>query len=138
MASSPISKAADAAGETIVKEIHKSLDKGVSPVEGGSYKRKLADGRRISRLLDQGNMRAYITYDQTAMGVKVGIFKTAPRIERLKASGHNQGDSITRIQREFIPKKGDFFKEKIIKKATRKAQEIFNATRTALDAKDGS
>lgn len=122
-----VSNAKEVAGEVLVQEIHKSLDKGQTPVDGGAYKRKLADGKRVSRLLDEGDMRAHITHTQSASGVKVGVFKSAPKIERLKASGHNLGDAAHGVQREFIPNKGKYFKESILKKMNRAVSSELSA-----------
>jgi len=132
-----IKKAAVVAGDILVEEINKSLDKGASPVEGGEYKHLLANGKSISKLLDDGDMRAHITHKQSANGLYVGIFKDAPKIERLKASGHNQGDSVTGVRREFIADKKDKFKESIMNKVNEAVKKSLTP-RTALAVKDGN
>jgi uncharacterized membrane protein YheB (UPF0754 family) len=134
---------ADQVGDTVVEEIQKHLDRAETPVEGGEYKRTLADGRRLSRLLDEGDMRSQITHQPSASGVAVGIFKDAPEIDRLKASGHNKGDSATGVQRQFIPSPSEEFNDKIKRKINstinKAKQEIVasKSTRSALDVRDG-
>jgi len=111
-----------AVGEFIVNQINRHLDRGETPVEGGNYKRTLAKkpGQRglprISRLLESGDMRSQITFNEgKGTALDVGIFTTAPKEDRLKASGHNRGDSATGIQREFIPDGSEAFKPSINK-----------------------
>lgn len=130
-----VEKAKKVAGDFLIKEIHKHLDKGTTPVKDGSYKKYLKGGKKISKLLDEGDMRSHIKRKVRKSGVEVGIFRTAPKIERLKASGHNFGDAAHGVQREFIPMKGKFFTETIIKKMNRAVKEVF---RTAPKKRDRS
>ena len=107
-----------AVGDFLVEQINKHLDRGESPVENGAYKRTLAKKKgqrglpRISRLLEDGDMRGHITHQaEKGTDLRVGIFSNAPKLERWKSSGHNLGDSVTGVQRQFIPPEGiDFTK----------------------------
>lgn len=108
-----------AVGDTIVEEIQRSLDKSKSPVEGGSFKRKLSKeyakkvGRKESILLKEGDMRSAITYEETPNGIEIGIFDSN---EAPKADGHNRG-SNNLPKRQFIPHANQRFDEAIMKKA---------------------
>jgi hypothetical protein len=128
-----------AVGEFIVEKINSHLDRGESPVEGGGYKKYLAKrpGQKrqlISKLLEDGDLRSQITFleEQRGSGLRVGVFSDAPELERLKASGHNKGDSITGIQRQFIPFEGQSFKERAIN------SKISSIIRDALGGSDDS
>lgn len=111
------------AGEILVEQINLHLDKSESPVSGGSYKRKLADGKSNSRLFEDGDMRSQITFEELDSDhIMVGIFENAPEVERLKSYNHNVGDTLPR--RQFIPAPNRKFKESIMKKVNNAIQPI--------------
>jgi len=68
-------------------------------------------------------MRSQITFDEHPKGVKVGIFETAPEIEKLKSKGHNLG-SATLPVRQFIPKPNQRFEDAIEDKVLRIIERI--------------
>ena len=110
-------EAVEAAGEAYLDGIEESLDAGRSPVKGGKYKKRLQDGG-LAQLFETGSMRDHITFQPhrtngQITGIKLGVFDTAPQIDRLKASGHNKGDSASKTQRQFIPFPKGEFKSKI-------------------------
>ena len=142
------SEAKALAGEIIVDEMQDYLDRGLSPVKGkGKFKRlskKYADefkgGNRDPDLFLEGDMRSQITFEDHAQGVKVGIFSDAPTLDKLKASGHNLGNSANKTQRQFVPfPKGDF-KKTIMDKVNKgidsirtSSSDLFEPTDSFLD-----
>jgi len=120
-----------AAGEIIVEEINRYLDRAESPVEGGKYKKKKVDGT-ISDLFEDGDMRAHITFEESEDGIIVGIFDDAPDIERTKAFAHNTGYrghphlSSPKNKREFIPTSRKGFKESIMRRVNSEINDIRN------------
>ena len=114
--------AVKAAGEVYIDAIESHLDEGSTPVSGGKYDPTLADGS-MCQLFDTGEMRSkikskpYRNKNDEIVGVEVGIFPSAPKIDRLKASGHNKGDSLNGKFRQFIPSPNKKFKEEINKGA---------------------
>ena len=118
------------AGRIILDGIQERLDEGVSPVKNeGPFKllsEKYADDFKGSDLVPDlflyGGLRENITFKPHPDGIVVGVFKSAPKIDRLKASGHNLGDSANKTKRQFIPfDDGDF------------DDEIMNDVEDALD-----
>ncbi len=97
-------------GEFLVEQINKFLDSSNSPVSGGSFKKKKADGKS-SKLLEEGDMRSQITFAEFRDGIDVGIFPDAPEVDKLKSHNHNLG--VTLPQRQFIPEKEQKFKRQI-------------------------
>ena len=115
-----------AAGEILVEEILRSLDKSSSPVEDGKFK-KLKKNNQASKLFDKGDLWPSIDFEPYRDGVEVGVFDEA---QTGKAKGHNTGfkghPTIPegKYTREFIPKKTQEFREKIKKKVNRKLSDI--------------
>lgn len=131
-------KAKKVAGEIIVEETNKFLDKGKSPVSKGAYKKMMADGKTVSDLLESGDMRAHISFEEHPKGVKTGIFDSAPELDRLKASGHNKGDSANHTKREFVPTPSKKYKKTIMDKVNGAIKEIkASKPMTAGDVKNG-
>jgi hypothetical protein len=107
-------KAKSIAGEIIVDEINSFLDKSLSPVKGGNFKKKKADGTK-SELFEFGDMRGHITFNELdSDAISVGVFEDAPLVERLKSFNHNTGDTLP--QRKFIAAPNQVFNPKIMKK----------------------
>jgi len=121
-------EAVEAAGEAYLDGIQEYLDVGKSPVSGGKYKSTLADGD-IAQLFETGSMRDHIEYRPhmtggKITGLQIGVFDNAPKIDRLKASGHNKGDSASGVQRQFIPFPSGKFKRSIESEAKSAVREI--------------
>lgn len=118
-------EAKEIVGEIIVEEINNFLDNSKSPVKGGQYKPLKKDGT-ASLLFDSGDMRSQIKFKPHRQGVRVGIFSDAPKLERLKSSGHNLGDSRSGVKREFIPDDNNdgVFKKTIIAKANKALRDF--------------
>lgn len=111
------SKAKRESGIVIVDEINKFLDRSTSPVEGGRFKERKADGSRSS-LFEFGDMRSQITFEELGTDhIDVGIFEGAPTKERLKAFNHGTGDTVPK--REFIAAPNKRFKKSIMNKVSR-------------------
>ena len=115
-------EAKEAVGELIVDRIQEYLDRGNSPVaKQGRFKRlskdyanKFKGGDTTPDLLLDGDLRDSITYEIHSEGVKVGVFNDEPEIDRLKASGHNKGNSSNKTKRQFIPLPEGKFKRPIM------------------------
>lgn len=106
------------AGEFVVGEILRFVGRGQSPVEGESFPRLNSDyadefkgGNRTPNLDLNGNMLDSLSYEVTATGIDVGIFKDS---QEAKADGHNNfsGDSAL-PKRRFIPASNQSFKRVI-------------------------
>jgi hypothetical protein len=110
-----------AIGELIVEEINSFLDRSLSPVSGGPFKRSKAD-KTASKLFEDGDMRSQITFEEHRKGVKVGIFREAPEVERLKSFNHNVGDTLP--ARQFVPRPDEEFKRSIKAKIRAKIKEL--------------
>jgi hypothetical protein len=130
-----------AVGEYIVSQINSHLDRAESPVEGGAYERTLAKKKgqrglpRLSRLLESGDMRSQITYlEDKGTQMRVGIFSSAAKLDRLKASGHNLGDSVTGTQRQFIPFEDGAFKKSIEEGIARTIRQALESGEEDSDA----
>lgn len=116
------------AGDIFVEEINKFLDKSSSPVEGGAFKKKKADGDS-SKLFEFGDMRASITFEGRGENkVEVGIFNES---EAPKAFNHNTGDTLP--QRAFIPERDEQFSEKIMSKVNQAIKEIKDRSQVRVD-----
>ncbi len=110
------------AGEIIVEEIQRHLDQSKSPVKNGKFKLRKADGQR-SELFEFGDMRAQITFEELEGDeIEVGIFDTAPEVERLKSFNHNVGDTVP--QRRFVPSPNQVFKASIMKRVNDNTESI--------------
>lgn len=103
--------AKEEAGRIIVDAINDYLDQSKSPVAGGSFTVKKADGER-SILFQDGDLRDSIeAVNRRGDQIEVGVFK--PK-EIPKAYNHNIGDTLP--QRQFIPGENQEFKKDIVKK----------------------
>ena len=108
------SRAKTTAGQILVDSINEFLDKSDTPVSGGKFKKKKEDGTN-SQLFEFGDMRASISFEEADTDhVEVGIFDSAPEVEKLKSFNHNKGDTLPK--REFIAAPNKRFKEEIMKK----------------------
>lgn len=94
----------DKIGEFLLEKINQKLDQSNSPVKGGKFKKKKADGSS-SQLFEEGDLRINIDYRPHRRGVKVGVFDDSEEVERLKSFNHNTGDTLPK--REFIPNASD-------------------------------
>lgn len=108
-------------GEYVVREINSYLNSAKSPVDGGRYKRtKQPMGKKgrpgLSRLFEDGDLRAAISFEEYRDGIEVGVFDSS---QVGKAYGHNTGfEGHPTLAgkgyiREFIPKKDQEFDSKI-------------------------
>jgi len=128
--------AKERAGEIIIDYIQESLDQGKSPVKGfGRFKRLSAQyandfkgGDRNPDLFLDGDMREQIEFKTTSTGIEVGIFDSAPKIDRLKASGHNRGDSASKVQRRFIPSPNQKFDDSVMREINSEINDIRQAS----------
>ena len=110
------------AGEIIVEEIQSHLDRSTSPVDRGKFKEEKANGER-SELFEDGSMRSQITFEELdGEEIEVGIFESAPKVERLKSFNHNTGDTVP--QRRFIPSPNQKFKDSIMKRVNDNTESI--------------
>lgn len=110
------------AGEIIVDGINDNLDAHRSPVKGGAFQKKKADGT-LSSLFQDGDLRSQITFsEQDTDSIAVGIFEDAPTKEKLKSFNHNTGDTLP--QRRFIPSANQKFKKPIMDKVNAAIKEI--------------
>ena len=108
-------------GEIIVEQINKYLDRSISPVKNGNFKKKKADGSN-SELFEFGTMRGQITFEESPLGVEVGIFESAATVEKLKAYNHNVGDTLP--QRRFIASPNQKFRDEIMNKVEANINKI--------------
>jgi hypothetical protein len=115
-------------GELLVDEINGHLDRSTSPVKGGGFKKKKADNSS-SQLFEDGDMRSQITFEEHPQGIKVGIFDSAPEVDRLKSHNHNLG--VTLPERQFIPEPGEVFKQTIINKMKSVVREVTGKTKVS-------
>ena len=106
------------AGEILVEETLKDLDRSRSPVKDAPYKRKKKDGT-LSELREDGDLWASITFEETAGGVKYGVFND---LEAPKAFNHNTGDTLP--TRRFIPRNKEMPRDPIMNKVNRAVQRI--------------
>lgn len=119
-------RAKNEAGRIIVEEIQAHLDRSSSPVSGGRFKTRKADGSN-SILLEFGDMRDAIEFKRrSGDNIEVGVFRSA---ERAKAFGHTTGfrghpflDGTA--FREFIPDESDSFKRTITSRVNRAINNI--------------
>ncbi len=106
--------AKEAAGQVLVSGINEFLDRSESPVQGGRFKSRKKDGG-VSTLFEDGDLRASITFEELESDhVEVGVFDSAPQVERLKAFNHTTGDTLP--QRQFIAPPNKRFKEPIMRR----------------------
>jgi hypothetical protein len=125
-------------GEIIVQGINDELDSSRSPVAGGRFQKKKADGSN-SELFEFGDMRSQITFEEGERDeIMVGIFEDAPTVEKLKSFNHNTGDTLP--QRRFIAAPNQKFKANImnkandaVKKIKRESEEIDSLVNQILD-----
>ena len=94
-------------GNFVVDKINQFLDRSLSPVSKGAFKKKLKKGGN-SKLFEDGDMRAAISFEEFRDGVEVGIFDSS---QAIKAFNHNTGDTLP--TRKFIPAKDEKFKREI-------------------------
>lgn len=117
------------AGNILVQSINEFLDRSTSPVVGDRYKSSLANNEGKSRLFEDGDMRAHITFEELESDhVEVGIFESAPEIERLKAFNHTTGDTLP--QRQFIAPPNRRFKKEIMERVEQSLEPVREAART--------
>lgn len=115
-------------GELLVEEINDFLDRGKSPVKGGTFRKNKIDGT-IGDLLDTGSMRGQIDFQPgDDDSVEVGIFDSD---EAPKAFGHNSGfkghpneRKMKKHRREFIPATNKTFTPRINQKIKRTIEEV--------------
>lgn len=120
-------RAKNIAGEIIIDGIEDALDDSESPVQGGKYKSKKADGTN-SRLLDKGDMRFSLeSKNRKGNDIEVGVFKKS---ETNKAFGHTTGfkghkflDS-SKNKREFIPGENQSFNKDIMDEVNEAVEDI--------------
>lgn len=115
-------RAKEKAGEIIVEEINKFLDRSKSPVAGGRFKSRKKDGG-VSTLFEDGDLRIAIDFKELDTDhVEVGVFDDSPKVERLKAFNHNAGDTLP--QRRFIASPNQRFDDKIMRKVSSEIDKI--------------
>lgn len=115
-------RAKEKAGEIIVEEINKFLDKSKSPVKGGRFKKNKKDKTR-STLFEDGDLRIAIDFKELDSDhVEVGVFDSSSTVERLKAFNHNVGDTLP--QRRFVASPNQRFDDKIMKKVNIEIDKI--------------
>lgn len=110
------------AGQILVEEINSHLDDSTSPVKGGKYKAKKADGSP-SELFEDGFLREAIK-SKPGDGdfITVGVHSDEDRVERAKSYNHNVGDTLP--QRRHIAAPNQVFKEDIMKRVNRAIDDI--------------
>ena len=120
-------RAKNIAGEIIIDGIEDALDDSESPVQGGKFKSKKADGT-LSRLLDKGDMRFSLeSKNRKGDDIEIGVFK---KKERAKAYGHTTGFKghkfldKSKNKREFIPGKSQLFDKGIMNEVTEAIEDI--------------
>ena len=107
-------RAKRAAGQVLVDGINEYLDRSDSPVSGGRFKSRKKEGG-LSRLFEDGDLRAHITFEELDSDhVEVGVFDSAPEVERLKAFNHTTGDTLP--QRQFVAPPNRRFKKDIMER----------------------
>lgn len=127
-------RAKQESGIAIVDGINDFLDQHVSPVSGGRFKQKKADGT-LSSLFEFGDMRAQITFEELETDhVEVGIFADAPTKERLKAFNHGTGDTVPK--REFIAAPNKKFKKVIMDSVNTIVGEIKEEAKAKKEIED--
>ena len=95
------------------------MDRSLSPVSGGSFKRKKKDGER-SILFEEGDLRdSIISKNRAGDEIEVGVFDST---EKKIAYNHNIGDTVP--IRQFIPGEDQSFKKKITNRVDRRIKEI--------------
>jgi len=105
-----------AVGLILVEGINDKLDSSTSPVKGGKFK-SLKQDNTASLLFESGAMRSQIRFESIDNEdiVEVGVFESAPEVEKLKAFNHNTGDTLPK--RRFIASPNQRFKDDIMDKA---------------------
>lgn len=116
-------RAKELAGNILVDQINSFLDRSLTPVKGGRWTRKKADGS-VSTLFQDGDMRSQITFQELEDedAIMVGIFSDAPAVETAKSFNHNTGDTVP--QRRFIPSPNQVFRPVIMNKINSAINEI--------------
>lgn len=105
----------------LVSQINRFLDGSNSPVSGGRFK-KFKKDKSPSQLFEKGDMRSQIESRTFRDGVDTGIFKDAPKVERLKMFNHNVGDTLP--VRQAIPRDNQNYKRKINDGISRIIREV--------------
>ena len=119
------------AGRILLEEIETYLDASISPVKDGAYRANKVDGTR-SDLYDVGDMRSQLEFRSLDSDhIEVGIFKSAPSIDRAKAFGHNSGfkghkneRKLKKYKREFIPAPNKTFRGDIMERVNESIDEF--------------
>lgn len=117
-----------AAGSLILSEVVQYLDKGVTPVSKGSYKKSISPeykkvktkkgGKPLADMQLTDNMLNSIEFRNSGNKLTIGIVGTDKdtKTSKLKAYNHNVGDTLPK--RQWLPddSKDEKFKRSIIKK----------------------
>lgn len=106
-------------GITVIDSIGEYLDRNISPVAKGEFKKTLSKsykaktGKNAADLQLKGDMLSALGFDNTATKV---TFKITDTKQKKKAYNHNVGDTLP--VRQFIPDdfKGETFKRSITKR----------------------
>ena len=126
-------------GEYLVDQINRYLDQGKTPVSGGKFRQPKKTDGTMSKLFEEGDMRAAITHEDYRDGVDVGIYDDD---QAIKAYGHNSGfrghpehKKMKKYERDFIPEKNQKFRREIVGQGLTMGK-LKSFVKKALDARE--